>query len=193
MKGFHPKPNPCNDHDSNSRLPVESKVARRAIRRCRLAAPWWTCHQSPALCSLGPPQRSPVPTGGQSAPVPPTPPEHRKEKQTKWTTQSQGDWLPDEASTAECTLKALFVSAGIAMAAPLICSCIILDWSAPVGGDKRTVWVQRGFMMERLQWLSIKIQDSLSGPCLLHSSGIVCKETPFWNVQGTSWTQAVYF
>lgn len=36
-------------------------------------------------------------------------------------------------------------------------------------------------------------QDSLSGPCLLHSSGIVCKGTPFWNVQGTSWTQAVYF
>lgn len=31
------------------------------------------------------------------------------------------------------TLKALFVSAGIAMAAPLICSCMILDWSAPGG------------------------------------------------------------
>lgn len=34
------------------------------------------------------------------------------------------------------TLKALFVSAGMAMAAPLICSCMILDWSAPVVIDK---------------------------------------------------------
>lgn len=31
------------------------------------------------------------------------------------------------AKTAEYTLKALLVSAGIAMAAPLICSCMILD------------------------------------------------------------------
>lgn len=31
---------------------------------------------------------------------------------------------------SECTLKALLVSAGMAMAAPVICSCIIRDWSA---------------------------------------------------------------
>lgn len=30
-------------------------------------------------------------------------------------------------------------------------------------------------------------------PCLLHFSRIVCWGTPLWNVQGTSWTQAVYF
>jgi len=36
------------------------------------------------------------------------------------------------------TLKALFVSAGMAMAAPLICSCMILDWSAPVGIEKHS-------------------------------------------------------
>ncbi len=34
------------------------------------------------------------------------------------------------------TLNALFVSAGIAIAAPLICSCMMRDWSAPVANVK---------------------------------------------------------
>lgn len=40
--------------------------------------------------------------------------------------------LNSDTITTKHTLKALFVSAGMAMAAPLICSCMILDWSAPV-------------------------------------------------------------
>lgn len=50
---------------------------------------------------------------------------------------SPADWVAAAVCwSSDGTLKALFVSAGMAMAAPLICSCIILDWSAPVGGDK---------------------------------------------------------
>ncbi len=35
------------------------------------------------------------------------------------------------------TLNALFVSAGIAIAAPLICSCMMRDWSAPVANVRK--------------------------------------------------------
>lgn len=154
MKGFHPQPNPCNDHDSDPRLPVQSKAAgpsedaawqllgEHAVQ-VQLSA-----HQvllNVLQCPLVVSQLQCLPlrlsTGRRNKP--------RSERAGLRR-------LPEDASTAESTLKALFVSAGIAMAAPLICSCIILDWSAPAGGDKRTLWVQHGFMMERLRWLSVE-------------------------------------
>lgn len=83
--------------------------------------------------------------------------------------------------SSEGTLKALLVSAGMATAAPVICSCIIRDWSAAAAKDipawvpglsKQPVLLGKNAPYRALThacwWLREPQASSLTGP-VLHS------------------------